>query len=191
LVGSVHSTGHPAAASLSLLASPSLPTVTTTSYGSIPTVRLEDFGITPASASTNQRDSDHKCCLIKEPNGYTLNFWCECVDPTYENGSWAEKVMAETSFKNIKEETWMTLLGFDKDHMSWYHENQEMKNPKNYNICLFLIWCKKNKVIPKEDIVKLGQHICACVNATPKTELHFVFTNRASFGLVIMLPGPM
>jgi hypothetical protein len=93
-----------------------------------------------------------------------LVFQCECVDATYENGSWAEKVVAETIFKSIKEETWMTLLGFDKDHMSWYNENQEMKNTKNYNILLFLIWCKKNKDIPREDIVKLGQHICACVN---------------------------
>lgn len=168
--GSVNSAGYPAAASPSLLAPPSLPTVTTTSYGSIPTLRLEDFGITPATASTNQRDSDLKCCLIKEPNGYTLVFRCECVDPTYENGSWSEKVMAETSFKSLKEVTWMTHLGFEKGHMSWYHDNQEMKNPKNYNICLFLIQCKKNKVIPKEDIVKLGQHICACVNAAPKNK---------------------
>jgi len=166
--GSVHSTEHPAAASPSLLASPSLPTVTNTSYGAIPTVRLEDFGITPASASRNQRDSELKCCLIREPNGFTLVFRCECVDPTYEGGSWSEKVMAETAFKSSKEDNWMKLLGFESEYKSWYHENQEMKNPKNYNIRLFLIRCKNKNVIPKEDIVKLGQHICACDNATPK-----------------------
>jgi hypothetical protein len=171
---SIHSTRHPAGASPPLLASPSLPTVTSTSGGTIPKVRLEDFGITPVSTSRNQKDSVLKCCLIKEPNGYTLVFRCECLDPTNEFGSWAEKVMAETTYKGIKEETWMTLLGFDKVYMNWYHENQEMKNPKNYNIRLFLIRCNNNKVIPKEDIVRLGKHICACVNATPKnkTTLH-------------------
>jgi hypothetical protein len=162
---SIRSTEHPAAVSPSLLTTSPLPTVTNTSYGAIPTVRLEDFGMTPASIK-NQRDSNLKCCLIREPNGYSLVFHCECIDPTYESGSWSEKVMAETMYKGHKEDNWMTLLGFDKQHISWYHENKEMKNPKNYNIRLFVICCKNDRIIPKEDIVKLGQHICACVNAT-------------------------
>ena len=131
----------------------------------LPKEGLEAFGIKAAATGNREYDKNSKlkCVMIKgEAGAGTLVFRCEPNNLNYRNGSWAEKAFFDAVRNNLD---WVSLINVDSDMLHWYHNDEEQKNPKNYNIRLFVIPCAE---FPSEESVyQLAEYICQNVNAMP------------------------
>ena len=124
---------------------------------------LSTLGIHTIKKETASRDSYLRCCQIQ---GSAVVFRCDPSDLTNPYGSWSEKVFFE-ALRN--KETWIDQLNISSTALKWVHQEVPQKNPKNYDIRLFVVYLKPgHAIMPKEKLVQLGQIICDCINATPE-----------------------
>jgi hypothetical protein len=148
---------------------------------------LLEFGIKPiksvlatAHKVGSPRDSELKCCVIKGPGTSAIVFRAQTLDPNYLNGSWAEKTFAEAVFSCTP--MWAMALDFKQKQLKWFHDNLPKTNPKGYFICMFLIRSEQ-EIIPKEQIVSVGNHICKNINRDENTTTTITLDEQSFFWL--------
>ena len=125
---------------------------------------LSAFGLELAHSGDKgniDKNSTLRCCLIEMPDGTDIMFRIQPNDPQ-NPGSWSEKVM----FDCIRlKKNWTLAIGVDPYMMPWHHNNIKQENARGYPIRLFKIKVKKRP--KKNQLLKLGQHICEQINAQP------------------------
>jgi len=129
-------------------------------------IRLEAFGIKSGRSSStlttklasNIKGSNLRCVFITGGGlqKAAIVFKFEPKDPFNKSGSWAEKCMHDALRDQLD---WVVQLDFEPNPLHWYENNIEMKNPKNFNIRLFVILA--DQLPTKENAVALGKHICS------------------------------
>ena len=133
--------------------------------GILPERGLDSFGLRPAAERSRNyyqdKNSKLKCALIGHQAAV---FRLEPNDPANANGSWAEKTFFECVKINAP---WVIKINIDSTCLKWVHEGIPQKNPKGYDIRLFVIRFKSDGPLAKSGIISLGRYICEKINTVP------------------------
>lgn len=128
------------------------------------TKKLSSFGITLGDSATGtraRRDSYLKVAITEPPNT-ELVFKFDPQDPNFKNGSWSEKILAD-SIK--RRDPWTIDIGFNSTFYPCFYMNEEQKNSKGYTQRLFGI---PAQVVPSiENLVAAMEYICEQINHSP------------------------
>jgi hypothetical protein len=128
---------------------------------------LAAFGLKtapPSGTSTllqQTRANRLRCSPVPEPDVTSLAFRIEAINHP-ASANWSEKLFCDAVLQGLE---WTTRLGFEKKILTWFDNNIPQLNSKGFPTRMLFLKASPGTIV-KENVVRLGEHICEQLNAT-------------------------